>query len=370
MKIVFEKSSLLSGINTVMKAVPGKTTLPILECILIDAASGEITLTANDMELAIQTKVKGTILEPGCIAVEARFFSEMVRKLPESDIVFSADENMVVSIVCDSANFQFPGRSGEEFTGIPHLEKRNYITLSQFSLKEVIKQTLFSIAQNENNRMMTGELFQVRENELKVTSLDGHRISIRKVQLRDVYEGEKVVIPGKTLGEIARILPGDNEKDVQVFFQRNHISFEFEDTIVVSRLIDGEYFKVEQMLSGDYETRIRINKKDLLDCIERSTLLIRENDKKPIILDIKDGQAQISLNSALGSMRETLLLQKTGKDIMIGFNPRFLIDALRVIDDEEVAISFVNPKAPCYIRNDEDTYLYLILPVNFAGARA
>lgn len=370
MKLVFEKNSLLSGINTVMKAVPSKTTLPILECILIDATEGEIALTANDMELAIRTVVKGRIEEPGRIAVEARFFSEMARKLPESDIVLTADESGVIQIVCDSTNFRFPGRDASEFTGLPVIEHEKYISISQFSLKETIKQTIFSIAQNENNRLMTGELFQVHENELKVTSLDGHRISIRKVQLKDVYEDEKVVIPGKTLNEISRILPGEADKEVLIFFQQNHVCFEFDQTVVVSRLIEGEYFRVDQMLSEDYETRIRINKKDLLDSIERSTLLIRENDKKPIILDIEESKMGLSLNSALGSMKDELLLQKQGKDIMIGFNPRFLIEALRVIDDEEVDISFVNPKAPCYIRGEDGSYLYLILPVNFSGARA
>ena len=180
MKLVFEKNSLLSGINTVMKAVPSKTTLPILECILIDATEGEIALTANDMELAIRTVVKGRIEEPGRIAVEARFFSEMARKLPESDIVLTADESGVIQIVCDSTNFRFPGRDASEFTGLPVIEHEKYISISQFSLKETIKQTIFSIAQNENNRLMTGELFQVHENELKVTSLDGHRISMKR----------------------------------------------------------------------------------------------------------------------------------------------------------------------------------------------
>ena len=144
---------------------------------------------------------------------------------------------------------------------------------------------------------------------------------------------------------------------------------EFDQTVVVSRLIEGEYFKIDQMLSNDYETKVTVNKRELLDCIERSTLLIRESDKKPIILAIDDGKMELSLNSAIGSMKEDILIHKNGKDIMIGFNPRFLIDALRVIDDEEVSIYFVNAKAPCYIKDEEGKYIYLILPVNFNGAR-
>ena len=369
MKVIFSKSSLLNGINIVLKAVPSKTTMSILECILINAMEDTVTLTANDMELGIETKVEANIVTKGQVAIDAKLFSEIIRKLPDSDIVLEVDENYVVTILCDNANFKISGKQGDDFSFLPYIEKDHYISVSQFTLKEIIKQTIFSISQNDNNKLMTGELLEVRENELKVVSLDGHRISIRNVNLKESYENQKVVIPGKTLMEISKILPGENEKEVLIFFRDNYISFEFDQTVVVSRLIEGEYFKIDQMLSNDYETKVTVNKRELLDCIERSTLLIRESDKKPIILAIDDGKMELSLNSAIGSMKEDILIHKNGKDIMIGFNPRFLIDALRVIDDEEVSIYFVNAKAPCYIKDEEGKYIYLILPVNFNGAR-
>ena len=177
-----------------------------------------------------------------------------------------------------------------------------------------------------------------------------------------------MIVPGKTLSEISKILGGDNEKEVLIYFSANHILFEFDQTIVVSRLIEGEYFKINQMLSSDYETKFIINKKELLSCIDRATLLVKEGDKKPIILRISDDNMEINIQSQLGSMQEDIDIEKTGKDIMIGFNPKFLIDALRVIDDENVTIYMVNPKAPCYIKDDEQKYVYLILPVNFNTA--
>ena len=160
------------------------------------------------------------------------------------------------------------------------LKKNKYISLSQFTLKEVIQQTIFSISPNDSNKMMAGELFEVNENQLKVVSLDGHRISIRNVTLKDHYENTKVIVPGKTLSEISKILGGDNEKEVLIYFSTNHILFEFDQTIVVSRLIEGEYFRINQMLSSDYETKVRIHKKELLDCIDRATLLIKEGEQK------------------------------------------------------------------------------------------
>ena len=165
--------------------------------------------------------------------------------------------------------------------------------------------------------------------------------------------------------EISKILPGDADKDVNIFFTQKHILFEFENTVVVSRLIEGEYFKIEQMLSSDYETKVRINKKEFLSCIDRATLLVKEGDKKPIIITIGDGSMELKINSIIGSMNEEIDIEKSGRDMMIGFNPKFLIDALRVIDDEEIDIYLVNPKAPCFIKDATESYIYLILPVNF-----
>ncbi len=186
--------------------------------------------------------------------------------------------------------------------------------------------------------------------------------------LKDHYQDIKVIVPGKTLSEISKILNGDNESEVLIFFSKNHILFEFDNTIVVSRLIDGEYFRIEQMLSSDYETKVTINKREFLDNIDRASIFIRENDKKPIILNITDSLMELKMNSSFGSMNSEVAIQKTGRDIMIGFNPKFLMDALRIIDDEEIDLYMMNPKSPCFIKDQDENYIYLILPVNFNAA--
>ena len=368
MKITCNKNDLLKGVNTVMKAVPSKTTMPILECILVDASAGEIKFTANDMELGIETKVEGTILEKGIVALEAKLFSEIIRKLPDSDVVITSDSNNNTQIVCEKAKFSIMGRDGEDFSYLPFVERDYKISISQFTLKEVIRQTIFSIAPNDSNKMMTGELFEINENELRVVSLDGHRISIRKIELKSEYGEKKVIVPGKTLVEISKILTGGTEDMIDIYFTDNHIVFEFDQTVVVSRLIEGNYFRVNQMLSNDYETKVTINKKEFLDCIDRATLLVKEGDKRPIILNIAEGVMELKITSQIGSMDEIIDIDLEGKNIKIGFNPKFLIDALRVIDDETIDIYYMNPKAPCFIRDEEQSYIYLILPVNFVDA--
>ena len=364
MKVIFKKSDLANAVNIVMKAVPSKTTMSILECILINASTSEIKLTANDMELGIETIVEGDIIEKGIIAIDAKIFSEIVRKLPDDEVVIETDNNYRTTITCEKAVFNIAGKSGEDFSYLPDIEKDKFIYLSQFTLKEVIRQTIFSIADSDN-KIMTGELFEINGNEFKVVSLDGHRISIRKIELKDSFDDIKVIVPGKTLNEISKILNGGIDDEVRIFFTNNHIVFEFNNTTVVSRLIEGEYFKINQMLSNDYETKVTINKKELLNCIDRATLLVKEGDKKPIIITIKDNNMELIINSVVGSMNENIDITKEGKDLMIGFNPKFLIDSLKVIDDETVDIYLVNSKSPCFIKDEKESYIYLILPVNF-----
>lgn len=364
MKIICSKSSLLKSVSIALKAVPSKTTMPILECILMDATTNQIKFTTNDMELGIETIVEGTIEEKGKVALDAKIFYEIIRRLPDNDVTIKTDDKYAATITCEKAKFNIPGKSGEDFAYLPMIEKDEPLTISQYTLKEMIRQTIFSIAVNENNKLMTGELFEIKNNCLKVVSLDGHRISIRKMSLKKDYSDRKVVVPGKTLSEVSKILSGEVDDQVSIYFTKNHILFEFDQTMVVSRLIEGEYFRIDQMLSSDYETKLKINKKEFLDCIDRATLLVREVDKKPIIINITDDDMELRIDSAMGSMNEEIDIEKEGKDIMIGFNPKFLIDALRVIDDETVTIYLVNPKAPCFIRDDEENYTYLILPVN------
>ena len=368
MKLICSKASLVKGVSIVSKAVPSRTTMPILNCILIDASANEIKLTANDMELGIETVIEGEIVERGIIALDAKFFSEIVRKLPDNDVVIESDDTFQTTITCEKAKFNIVGKSGEDFSYLPYIEKNESISISQFTLKDVVRQTIFSIADNDTNKLMTGELFEINETRLRVVSLDGHRISIRNIELKESYSPLKVVVPGKTLQEISKILTGEAEDMVDIFFADNHILFEFDETKVVSRLIEGEYFHIDQMLSSDYDTKVKINKREFLNCIDRATLLIREGDKKPIILNIQDGSLQLKINSFVGSMNEEIEIEKEGKDLLIGFNPKFFIDALRVIDDEEVTLYLVNPKAPCFIKDDAGTYVYLILPVIFNAA--
>ena len=188
------------------------------------------------------------------------------------------------------------------------------------------------------------------------------------LKLKKEYEPRKVIVPGKTLAEIIKIIGGDPEKEIAVYFTENHIQFEIENTRAISRLIEGEYLKVEQLLSKDYGTKIKVQKKELQECIDRASLLLKDDAKKPIILNIEENILSLEAASNMGSMNESMFVVKEGEKLRIGFNPKFLLEMLRVIDDEEVFMYFTSAKTPCTVRDEKDSYVYLVLPVNLSAA--
>lgn len=369
MNLKFQKAQLVNALSIVMKAVSTKTSSVILESILISASDNRVVLDATDTELSIQTEVDAVIVKAGGVVLNAKLFSEIVRKFDstESLIELDVDNDFKTTIKCEQAVFNIMGIDPVEFIPMPKIDRDAFISLSQFSLKEVIRQTEFSTAISDINRMMGGELIDVKNNVAKFVTLDGHRMSIRNIELMGEYEDQKCVVPIKSLQEVMRIIDSDTQKNVNIYFSKDHILFEFDRTLVLSRILDGEFFRIESMLSNDYDTKVNVSRLKLQSAIEQSMILIRENEHKPMILDIENGMLKLSVNSSLGFMDAKVNIEKSGSDLKIAFNPKFLVDALKVIDDDFVNIYFTNAKSPCFIRDDKNTYTYLILPVNFIG---
>ena len=369
MNLKFQKAQLVNALSIVMKAVSTKTSSVILESILISASDNRVVLDATDTELSIQTEVDAVIVKAGGVVLNAKLFSEIVRKFDstESLIELDVDNDFKTTIRCEQAVFNIMGIDPVEFIPMPKIDRDAFISLSQFSLKEVIRQTEFSTAISDINRMMGGELIDVKNNVAKFVTLDGHRMSIRNIELMGDFEDQKCVVPIKSLQEVMRIIDSDTQKNVNIYFSKDHILFEFDRTLVLSRILDGEFFRIESMLSNDYDTKVNVSRLKLQNAIEQSMILIRENEHKPMILDIENGMLKLSVNSSLGFMDAKVNIEKSGSDLKIAFNPKFLVDALKVIDDDFVNIYFTNAKSPCFIRDDKNTYTYLILPVNFIG---
>ncbi len=364
MKFTCTRNNFNNGINIALKAVPGKTTMPVLESVVMEAKGDSLSLVTNDMQLGIRTRIPADVREEGIILVNAKMISEYVRRLPDEEVNVEVDENNNILLFTGESHFNISGLDPEEFPMLPEISMDKKIEISQFTLREMIHQTIFSISDNESNKVLTGELFEVNGDEFRIASLDLVRVSIRKVQLKDKYDHIKVIIPGKTLNEVSKILTGDLEDEVTIYFAENHVMFEFDETIVVSRLIEGNFYNIDQMMKNSYETRVKINKKDLYGCVDRATILLRESDKRPVILDIHEKEIQMKMRTKLGSMNEKVNVEMEGKELSIAFNPKYIVDVLRVIEEEEIYMYLFNSNAPCFIKDEEESYIYLILPVN------
>lgn len=359
MELKINKDDLMSTISSTIKAIPAKSSMPILGSFLITAENDEIHFIGNDLEMSVESICTGDIEETGEICVDAHTLANIVSKLPNGEVSISTDAEQML-IRAGKAKFNISVKSAEDYPKIDTISRDKTIEITSEGLKDVILQTIFSISpENSANKIMTGELFSVEGNTLTVTALDGHRIAIREMDLGKEYEPFKAILPGKTLMEISRIL---TTGDVNIFFTSSQVVFEFNNSIVTSRLIEGEYFAVDQMLNDNYDTKITVDRQELAASIERATLLWDNNNKKPVILTI-DEDLKLEINTNMGSMNEDIEIEKDGNPLKIGVNPKFLLDALRVINDSKVTMYFTNAKAPIFIKNDG--YIYLILPVNF-----
>ncbi len=364
MKIICNQIDLLNGVNTVLKAVSTRTTMPILECILLKSTLNGFKLTTNDLEIGIESQVEAQVIEPGSVAIEAKILSEIVKKLPDNDIEITVDENNRATIRCEKSKFTISGQPSEEFIPIPEVTKNQYISISQLQLKEMIRQTIFSTAVEEIRPVTTGELFEIKNDELCIVSIDGHRVSLRRIQFKNAPEDIKVVIPGKTLNEISKLLSTEDDKEVKIYFNNKHVLFEFEQSMVVSRLLEGEFPDYVDIFSRDYETLVKVNKKQFHMSIERAALMSRGSKKSPIKIVMQENKMIITSNTEIGNVYEEVDIEKEGKDMEIAFNPNYLIDILKVIDDETLYLQFTNAHNPCIFKPIEgDVFQYLVLPI-------
>lgn len=365
MKFNCQREALLNAINITTKAVSGRTTLPILECILVKADENGLKLTANDMELAIESAaIDAEIEETGLIALDARFFSDIIRKVNGDIVYISTDEKNTASISCGKSEFKISGQNGEDFPPIPEIEKSTKFVVGQNDLRNLIRQTIFSISIDESKPILTGELIEIEDNMISIVSVDGYRISYKQAELIQSVGNKRAIVPGKSLGEISKILSAEDEERAVIYFTDNHVMIDINGNIVVSRLIQGEFIKYQQSFTNDYKTSAKINKNEMLNCLERASLISRDSRKIPVKLDISGKNIIITSNAETSTAYEEVYTEIDGDKLSIAFNPKYLIDALKAIDDEEIYMLFNTPLSPCVFKPLEgESYKYLILPL-------
>lgn len=362
MKFTCEKSILQEGISTVQKAVTGKSTMPILNGILLKTAGSEVILTGSDIDLSIETKVKADISEEGSIVIDAKIFGEIIRKLPNDAVHINTIDNNSIEILCQKSRFTLIHMNAEDFPVIPSINENMIFSVSQKILKHMIRGTIFATAQDETRPVLTGVLFEINNNNLNLVALDGYRLALRSEEL-STENTISAVIPGKTLNEVSKILEDDDEK-VNITFTPNHILFSLGETKVISRLLEGEFIKYNSIIPGEFNLKVISKRSELLHCIERASLMAKDSNTNLIKLSIEEDNMIITSNSQLGMVREEMSIILQGKSLQIAFNSKYLIDVLKIMEEDEITMEFSSSVSPCVIKNkDINNCTYLVLPV-------
>ena len=369
MKIVCEKEKLLKAINAVVRAVPTRTTMPILEGILIQTNKDQIKLTSYDLELGIEYNMECNVIEEGNTVVNSIMFSEIIRKLPDTDINIELNESSLLVIECEGSLYKLATMNPDEFPELPKIVVENSIETDQTILKNMIRKTIFAVSMEENRPIFTGCLFEVIDNSLNVVAIDGFRMGWVSNPLGETNNDFKAVIPGKTLNEVNKIIL-DSFDPIKIGVSKNQAIFEMENCKIVTRLLDGEFLNYASVIPTTWETRMRVNKQALQNCFERISLIsassIEKEKKYPVKISIEIGKVVISCTNQTGDAKEEIFTQTEGRDLEIGVNPKYFLDALKAIADEEVYISFGSNISPCVIKPIEETtkdYTYMILPI-------
>lgn len=367
MKFSCNPRTLMHSISIVQKAVSSKSTLPIIKGIYLEAFDQNLRLLATDMEISIDHVMDANIQEEGSVVVDARLFSEIIRRLPDSQVEISLQNNSQLLIECASTQFNILSYNSSEFPDLPEIENEQTYEISDQQLRTMIRQTVFAIAEDETRPILTGVLMEMENDILHMVALDGFRVALIKDSIESGLNS-KVVVPGKTLNEISRIVSGEEDEKIQISLTDKHALFTINNTKLTTRLLEGEFINYNQIIPKEYKSKVKVDTKDLLDSIERAALLGKEGRNNLVKFTISDENMIINSNSELGNVHEELEIELEGDDLQIAFNARYFIDALKVIDDEAVYLEFTTNLSPGIIRPiNNDNIIHLVLPVRLAS---
>jgi len=366
LKIICNQKLLAHKIGISQKAINGKTTLELLKGILISAKDNQLKLTGYDLEIGIETYAQAEIIEEGEIVVNARLFGDIIRKLPDSFVEIETDNENNVYINCVNSRFKIKGDSAKEYPRLPEVKEEDLYNIPQDLLKNMIKQTVFAISQDQTKPILMGELLEIVDGNISLVAIDGYRLAVRSCTVNNMMNNAKVIIPGKTLTDVNSLL--SSEDDVRLGFDEKNAIFIINDTKIITRLLDGEFIDYKKLLPREHNSKVKLNTKDLLNSIERASLLSQSEKNNLIKLSIRDDVMAITSNTDKGNVYEEVSLQLEGDYLDIAFNSRYFLEGLKNIDSEEIYIEFTTNVNPCIIRPaDEVKYTYLLLPVRISS---
>ncbi|MCC5909522.1 MAG: DNA polymerase III subunit beta [Clostridiaceae bacterium] len=367
MRFICHQKQLIQSISIVQKAVSSKTTLPILKGIYIEAINNTIKLIATDLEIGIEHITEANTYTEGSVVVDARLFSEIIKKLPSSEVEISLQDSNQLCIKCENSEFNILSYNPQDFPELPVVEENYSCEISQDLFKNMIRQTVFATSQDESRPVLTGALLEIEDGTLNMVALDGYRLALRRGKIQSHLDN-KVIIPAKTLNEINRIANNEEEENINITLTKNHGLFIIGNTKLISRLLEGEFINYKQILPGEYRSKVKANTRDLLSSIERASLLAKEGKNNLVKFIVQDHSMIITSNSELGKVHEEIHVELEGEDIEIAFNSKYFIEALKIVEDDEIYLEFTTNLSPGILKPaTSQNYTYLVLPVRLSA---
>lgn len=366
MNILVDRQTLCEAVTNLTRAVSTKATIPVLEGILMEAKDGRLKLTAYNLDLGMKKEIEATVKEEGTVVLNAKILGEMLRRLNGNQVSLSDDDKMQCKIECNHAVFEIMGLKAADFPELPEIDESTGVEMPSDMLKDMVRQTIFSVAQGENARpILTGLLFDIHDNEIKMVGVDGYRLAVRKERLS--YNGSiRFVAAGKAVGEAVKIVR-DDEKTVTLNVGKRHFSITVDGYTIISRIIDGEFFNYEKVMSPSYKTVVTANAKDMISIVERISLVINDQLNIPVRCLMHKHEMIFSCNTTVGKAIDSCdceIVNQNGEELEIGFNSRYLMDALRATETDEVTLNCNDPLAPMLILPKEgDAFMYMVMPM-------
>lgn len=363
MKFICKQASLNEAVNNVSRAVPVKSPVTALEGIKMYLDKDKLELTGYDLELGIRTTIDVQSEDHGEFTVNAKLFSEIIRKMPSENVVIEIDEKLKATIRGGDAEYNILALSADDYPNMPDYDTSDCVSVSQGLLKNMINQTIFAVSVSDSKPILTGELFDIEDGIFNLVAIDGFRLAVRteKLSTEDKYH---FVVKAKALSELSKLLKDDGENNVNMFVSRKHIAFEINGYTVISRLLEGEFHNYKGSIPQNHTTEIVLNTKDLIASLERCSLLIVEQTKAPVKCSFGDGQVKISCSTSLGKLSDVFNIDMSGNKVEIGFNCKYLLDALKASESDKVKLLLNGGLSPMKIVPVEgDAYTFLVLPV-------
>ena len=366
MKISCLRTDLANAVSNVSRAVSTKAAIPALEGVLIKAYDNKLNISGYNLEIGITTDIESTIQAEGEIVVSAKLFLDIVRRLPEEIVMIETDDRMVTYITCGHVDYQIVGMSSVEYPDLPSFEQTDSITVNAKILREMIRQTVYAVSENTAKPIYTGSLFEIEDGNFRIVAVDGYRMAIRNENV-DSERKTSFVVPGKTQQEVLKLLTDDDE-NVEIIIGQRHITFKVKNYRVISRLIEGTFLDYNTTIPKEAKTEIVMNTRSIINAIERMSLLNNDRVQSPVRCIFADDEIKLSCASAVGKASDVLSVPIIGDPVEIGFNNRYMLDALKNTDTDEIKLILNGPTAPMIIKPIKgDSFLCFVLPMRLAN---